>query len=81
MELFKAEAYKAYRGMGSVGAMSGESSSGDRYFQDNQQTDKLVPEGIEGRVPYKGWVETTIHQMLGGLRQSMGYTDAKTLIQ
>ena len=63
--------------MGSVGAMSGESSSGDRYFQDNQQTDKLVPEGIEGRVPYKGWVETTIHQMLGGLRQSMGYTGCK----
>ena len=74
VELFQGRSYKAYRGMGSVGAMSGESSSGDRYFQDNQQTDKLVPEGIEGRVPYKGWVETTIHQMLGGLRQSMGYT-------
>ena len=59
--------------------MSGESSSGDRYFQDNQQTDKLVPEGIEGRVPYKGWVETTIHQMLGGLRQSMGYTGSKDI--
>ena len=59
--------------------MSGESSSGDRYFQDNQQTDKLVPEGIEGRVPYKGWVETTIHQMLGGLRQSMGYTGCKDI--
>ena len=65
--------------MGSVGAMSGESSSGDRYFQDNQQTDKLVPEGIEGRVPYKGWVENTIHQMLGGLRQSMGYTGCKDI--
>ena len=79
VELFQGRSYKAYRGMGSVGAMSGESSSGDRYFQDNQQTDKLVPEGIEGRVPYKGWVETTIHQMLGGLRQSMGYTGCKAI--
>jgi IMP dehydrogenase len=79
VELFQGRSYKAYRGMGSVGAMSGESSSGDRYFQDNQQTDKLVPEGIEGRVPYKGWVETTIHQMLGGLRQSMGYTGCKDI--
>ena len=79
VELFQGRSYKAYRGMGSVGAMSGESSSGDRYFQDNQQTDKLVPEGIEGRVPYKGWVETTTHQMLGGLRQSMGYTGCKDI--
>ena len=79
VELFQGRSYKAYRGMGSVGAMSGESSSGDRYFQDNQLTDKLVPEGIEGRVPYKGWVETTIHQMLGGLRQSMGYTGCKDI--
>ena len=79
VELFQGRSYKAYRGMGSVGAMSGESFSGDRYFQDNQQTDKLVPEGIEGRVPYKGWVETTIHQMLGGLRQSMGYTGCKDI--
>jgi len=79
VELFQGRSYKAYRGMGSVGAMSGESSSGDRYFQDDQQTDKLVPEGIEGRVPYKGWVENTIHQMLGGLRQSMGYTGCKNI--
>ncbi len=79
VELFQGRSFKAYRGMGSVGAMSGESSSGDRYFQDNQQTDKLVPEGIEGRVPYKGWVETSIHQMLGGLRQSMGYTGCKDI--
>ena len=79
VELFQGRSYKAYRGMGSVGAMSGESSSGDRYFQDNQQTDKLVSEGIEGRVPYKGWVETTIHQMLGGLRQSMGYSGCKDI--
>ena len=66
--------------MGSVGAMSGESNSGDRYFQENVSTsEKLVPEGIEGRVPYKGLVETTLHQMLGGLRQSMGYTGNKDI--
>jgi IMP dehydrogenase len=60
--------------------MSGESNSGDRYFQGNiTQSDKLVPEGIEGRVPYKGWVETTLHQTLGGLRQSMGYTGSKDI--
>ena len=75
VELYQGRSYKSYRGMGSVGAMSGESNSGDRYFQENiSQTDKLVPEGIEGRVPYKGFVETTLHQILGGLRQSMGYT-------
>ena len=83
VELYQGRSYKSYRGMGSVGAMSGESNSGDRYFQENiSQTDKLVPEGIEGRVPYKGFVETTLHQMLGGLRQSMGYTgctDIKTM--
>ena len=75
VELYQGRSYKSYRGMGSVGAMSGEINSGDRYFQENiAQTDKLVPEGIEGRVPYKGFVETTLHQILGGLRQSMGYT-------
>ncbi len=75
VELYQGRSYKSYRGMGSVGAMSGESNSGDRYFQENVSTsEKLVPEGIEGRVPYKGSVETTLHQMLGGLRQSMGYT-------
>ena len=83
VELYQGRSYKSYRGMGSVGAMSGESNSGDRYFQENiSQTDKLVPEGIEGRVPYKGFVETTLHQILGGLRQSMGYTgcnDIKTM--
>ena len=58
----------------------GRDNSGDRYFQDDvSSSDKLVPEGIEGRVPYKGWVETTIHQMLGGLRQSMGYTGSKDI--
>ncbi len=83
VELYQGRSYKSYRGMGSVGAMSGESNSGDRYFQENiSQTDKLVPEGIEGRVPYKGFVESTLHQILGGLRQSMGYTgctDIKTM--
>ena len=80
VELFQGRSYKSYRGMGSVGAMSGETNSGDRYFQDDvSSSEKLVPEGIEGRVPYKGWVETTIHQMLGGLRQSMGYTGSKDI--
>ena len=80
VELYQGRSYKSYRGMGSVGAMSGESNSGDRYFQENVSTsEKLVPEGIEGRVPYKGSVETTLHQMLGGLRQSMGYTGNKDI--
>ena len=80
VELNEGRSYKSYRGMGSVGAMSGESNSGDRYFQENVSTsEKLVPEGIEGRVPYKGSVETTLHQMLGGLRQSMGYTGNKDI--
>ena len=80
VELYQGRSYKSYRGMGSVGAMSGETNSGDRYFQGNvTQSDKLVPEGIEGRVPYKGWVETTLHQTLGGLRQSMGYTGSKDI--
>ena len=80
VELYQGRSYKSYRGMGSVGAMSGESNSGDRYFQENiAQTDKLVPEGIEGRVPYKGFLETTLHQILGGLRQSMGYTGCSNI--
>ena len=80
VELYQGRSYKSYRGMGSVGAMSGETNSGDRYFQENvTNTEKLVPEGIEGRVPYKGLVETTIHQMLGGVRQSMGYTGNKDI--
>jgi len=80
VELYQGRSYKSYRGMGSVGAMSGESNSGDRYFQENVSTsEKLVPEGIEGRVPYKGSVEATLHQMLGGLRQSMGYTGNKDI--
>lgn len=72
VELFQGRSYKSYRGMGSVGAMRAGSS--DRYFQDDEDSeDKLVPEGIEGRVPYKGPVGAIIHQMLGGVRSSMGY--------
>ena len=75
LELYQGRSYKSYRGMGSIGAMSGDQGSTDRYFQDSAQaTEKLVPEGIEGRVPYKGWLQAVIHQMIGGLRQSMGYT-------
>ena len=75
LELYQGMSYKSYRGMGSIGAMSGEQGSSDRYFQDSADaTEKLVPEGIEGRVPYKGWLQAVIHQMIGGLRQSMGYT-------
>lgn len=75
VELFQGRSYKAYRGMGSMGAMSGSQGSSDRYFQDSSAgTDKLVPEGIEGRVPYKGSLAAIIHQLMGGLRASMGYT-------
>ena len=80
VELYQGRSYKSYRGMGSVGAMSGESNSGDRYFQENiSQTDKLVPEGIEGRVPYKGLVVNVINQLVGGVRQSMGYIGCKNI--
>lgn len=72
VELYQGRSYKSYRGMGSLGAMSQGSS--DRYFQDNESnTDKFVPEGIEGRVPYKGALAPVIHQLIGGLRSSMGY--------
>lgn len=75
VELFQGRYYKAYRGMGSLGAMSGSNGSSDRYFQDVKDgVEKLVPEGIEGRVPYKGPVVGIINQMAGGLRSSMGYT-------
>ena len=80
VELFQGRSYKSYRGMGSIGAMSGDQGSGDRYFQESSEaTEKLVPEGIEGRVPYKGWMEAVVHQMMGGLRQSMGYTGSKDI--
>jgi IMP dehydrogenase len=75
VELYQGRSYKAYRGMGSLGAMSGQHGSSDRYFQDSaEQLEKLVPEGIEGRVPYKGNVVAIIHQLVGGLRAAMGYT-------
>lgn len=76
--LFQGRSYKSYRGMGSVGAMV--KGSADRYFQGNvNQSNKLVPEGIEGRVPYKGPVANVLHQMVGGLRASMGYTGCETV--
>ncbi|WP_136247421.1 IMP dehydrogenase [Halomonas borealis] len=75
VELYQGRTYKAYRGMGSMGAMSQTQGSSDRYFQDKEAgVEKLVPEGIEGRVPYKGLMGAIVHQMMGGLRASMGYT-------
>ncbi len=71
VELFQGRSYKSYRGMGSLGAM--QTGSSDRYFQADAEADKLVPEGIEGRVPYKGLLSGVIHQLMGGLRSSMGY--------
>nr|VFJ50545.1 MAG: inosine-5'-monophosphate dehydrogenase [Candidatus Kentron sp. DK] len=80
VELYQGRYYKSYRGMGSLGAMSGQHSSRDRYFQEETtELEKLVPEGIEGRVPYKGPLTTVIHQLLGGLRASMGYTGSRAL--
>ncbi|MFH2135718.1 MAG: IMP dehydrogenase [Pseudomonadota bacterium] len=78
IELFQGRSYKSYRGMGSLGAM--QQGSKDRYFQDTEgNNDKLVPEGVEGRVPYKGSVLAVIHQLLGGLRASMGYLGCKDI--
>ncbi len=74
IELYQGRSYKSYRGMGSMGAMSQQQGSSDRYFQESSDADKLVPEGIEGRVPFKGAMQPVIHQMLGGLSSSMGYT-------
>ena len=75
VELFQGRSYKSYRGMGSLGAMSQHHGSSDRYFQDSaEQLEKLVPEGIEGRVPYKGALAAIVHQLVGGLRAAMGYT-------
>ncbi len=74
VELYQGRSYKSYRGMGSLGAMAGQQGSSDRYFQETtNDVDKLVPEGIEGRVPYKGSVLAIVHQLMGGLRASMGY--------
>jgi len=78
IELFQGRSYKSYRGMGSIGAM--QQGSSDRYFQDNEANqDKLVPEGVEGRVPFKGSVLAVIHQLMGGLRATMGYLGCETI--
>lgn len=77
VELYQGRSYKSYRGMGSLGAMS--AGSADRYFQGGQKAEKYVPEGIEGRVPYKGAVSAVIEQLMGGLRSSMGYVGCATL--
>ncbi|MDA1172191.1 MAG: IMP dehydrogenase, partial [Proteobacteria bacterium] len=80
VEFFQGRYYKAYRGMGSLGAMAGATGSADRYFQDSKAgAEKLVPEGIEGRVPYKGPMGNIVHQMMGGLRSSMGYTGSSVI--
>ncbi len=77
VELYQGRSYKAYRGMGSLGAM--KQGSSDRYFQEGGEQDKLVPEGIEGRVPYKGTMIAILHQLMGGVRASMGYTGCATI--
>ena len=77
VELYQGRSYKSYRGMGSLGAM--QKGSKDRYFQDEADADKLVPEGIEGRVPYRGPLRSIVHQLVGGLRASMGYCGCATV--
>ncbi|MFT5260583.1 MAG: IMP dehydrogenase, partial [Gammaproteobacteria bacterium] len=77
IEMYEGRSYKSYRGMGSMGAMA--KGSKDRYFQEGQTVEKLVPEGIEGRVAYKGPMVNIIHQLMGGLRASMGYTGNATI--
>ncbi|ABL02219.1 inosine-5'-monophosphate dehydrogenase [Candidatus Ruthia magnifica str. Cm (Calyptogena magnifica)] len=79
IELYQGRSYKSYRGMGSLGAMNQAHGSSDRYFQSDFKADKLVPEGVEGRVPFKGSMRSIIHQMVGGVRSSMGYTGCDTL--
>ena len=76
-EIYQGRSFKVYRGMGSLGAMQQAHGSSDRYFQEDQK--KLVPEGVEGRVPYKGPLSDTVFQMIGGLRSSMGYCGAHTI--
>ena len=78
VELFQGRSFKIYRGMGSLGAMA-ERQDANRYFQEDVDSEKLVPEGVEGRVPYKGWVGNVINQLVGGIRQSMGYVGCKTI--
>jgi len=79
VELYQGRSYKSYRGMGSLGAMTNTHGSSDRYFQEGSEADKLVPEGIEGRVPYKGALKPVINQLLGGVRSSMGYTGCRDM--
>jgi IMP dehydrogenase len=81
VEIYQGRSYKSYRGMGSLGAMAGKEGSSDRYFQDSTDADKLVPEGIEGRVPYKGSVLNIIHQLIGGVRSSMGYVGCSSMLE
>jgi IMP dehydrogenase len=82
VELFQGRSYKSYRGMGSLGAMAQRQGSSDRYFQESTDSvEKLVPEGIEGRVPYKGSLLAVIHQLLGGVRASMGYTGNRSITE
>jgi len=75
--LFQGRSYKVYRGMGSIGAM--EAGTKDRYFQEGVKESKLVPEGVEGRVPYKGPLSASIHQLMGGLRAGMGYCGCRNI--
>jgi len=79
VELYQGRTYKSYRGMGSLGAMTQQSGSSDRYFQEGSEAEKLVPEGIEGRVPFKGPLGPVINQLTGGIRASMGYTGCATI--
>lgn len=81
VELYKGRSYKSYRGMGSIGAMSQQYGSSDRYSQEYESVQKLVPEGIEGRVPYKGAATSIINQLIGGLRAAMGYTGCRNMEQ
>jgi len=80
VELYQGRSFKTYRGMGSLGAMS-ERNDVNRYSQDGVEKEKMVPEGVEGRVPFKGWVVSVIDQLTGGIRQSMGYVGCKTISQ
>jgi IMP dehydrogenase len=80
VELYQGRSFKTYRGMGSLGAMS-ERNDVNRYSQDGVEKEKMVPEGVEGRVPFKGWVVSVIDQLIGGIRQSMGYVGCKTIPQ
>ena len=79
VELYHGRSYKTYRGMGSLGAMSQSQGSSDRYFQESTEAEKLVPEGIEGRVPYQGSMVSILHQLVGGVRSAMGYTGCRTI--